>query len=216
MSYRGGHRRQSHRFRSWDYSIPAGYFVTICTQGRECILGEIADGEIHLSGAGEIVRAQWGTVPGHFPGVTLDEYTIMPNHFHGIVVITSVVKPRRGEVSSPHIDGILSTHIEKIPHPHIDGIPSPDFEEVSSPHIDGIASPLTPSPRLGTIIAYFKYRSTKLINQQRGTPGRKVFQRDFHDRIIRNEAELQHIRTYIRNNHCRWSSDVEHPGHERG
>jgi REP element-mobilizing transposase RayT len=59
--------------------------------------------------------------------------------------------------------------------------------------------------------AYFKYQSTKLINESQGTPGAKVWQRNYFDRIIRGEKELQNIRDYISNNVLAWAFETEHP-----
>jgi REP element-mobilizing transposase RayT len=66
-------------------------------------------------------------------------------------------------------------------------------------------------PTLGNIAAFFKYQSTKLINESQGTPGAKVWQRNYYDRIIRDEKELQNIRDYIANNVLTWAFETEHP-----
>jgi putative transposase len=77
--------------------LPCGaYFVTICTRDRACLFGEIANGEMRLNDAGEIARRCWEDIPHHFPFVELDAFVIMPNHMHGIIVIT---ESRRGEKS---------------------------------------------------------------------------------------------------------------------
>jgi putative transposase len=74
------------------------------------------------------------------------------------------------------------------------------------PDIDSIRP-----PTLGQIIAYFKYQTTKQINRIRGTPGAPVWQRNYHDHIIRNMDELARIREYIRNNPLAWEMDDEYP-----
>jgi REP element-mobilizing transposase RayT len=73
-----------------------------------------------------------------------------------------------------------------------------------------VTSPLQ-KPTLGNIMAYFKYQSTKLINESQVTPGAKVWQRNYYDRIIRGEKELQNIRDYIANNVLTWAFETEHP-----
>jgi REP element-mobilizing transposase RayT len=73
-----------------------------------------------------------------------------------------------------------------------------------------VTSPLH-MPMLGQIIAYFKYQSTKLVNEMYGTPGKKCWQRNYYDRIIRNEKELNTIRDYIANNIVTWVPDKENP-----
>jgi putative transposase len=94
----GGHNRQSHRLRSWDYSQPCWYFNTINVQDRQSLFGEVIDGEVHLSDWGRIVREQWEEIPIHFSGVRLGAYVIMPDHFHGIIIIM-----RGGWEASSHI-----------------------------------------------------------------------------------------------------------------
>ena len=85
------HRRRSIRLKDYDYSTAGAYFVTICTHNRECVLGEIADGEMRLKEAGQIVRAMWEQLPYHYPHIGLDAFAIMPNHVHGIVTLNDPV-----------------------------------------------------------------------------------------------------------------------------
>ncbi|MCM1983095.1 transposase [Lyngbya confervoides] len=74
--------------KDYDYSQAGAYFVTICTQGRECLLGEVIDASISLSQYGIVVEQIWHQIPQHFSSVALDAAVIMPNHFHGIIVIS--------------------------------------------------------------------------------------------------------------------------------
>jgi putative transposase len=83
--------RRSIRLQGYDYSQAGAYFVTLCTQNRECLFGEIVDGEMRMNDAGNIARQCWDNIPIHFPHVDLDEFVVMPNHIHGIVVITDNV-----------------------------------------------------------------------------------------------------------------------------
>jgi putative transposase len=143
--------------------------VTICTQDKQHLFGEIFGNLIHLSPIGEIITQCWEEIPKHFHNVNLDEYVIMPNHIHGIIIINEI-DICRGEVTSP---------LRKA--------------------------------TLGNIIAYFKYQSTKAINDLEGTPGIKIWQRNYYDRIIRGEKELQNIRDYIANHVLTSSFEMEHP-----
>ena len=90
--------RRSIRLRGYDYSSEGEYYITIVTQGRKCIFGEIVGGEIHLNVYGKIVQKWWNEIPTHFLKVELGAFVTMPNHIHGIVFITT---ERRGEVISP-------------------------------------------------------------------------------------------------------------------
>ena len=82
--------RRSIRLPGYDYSKTGTYFVTICTQNRECLFGTIVDGEMRLNGVGRIVQSVWNGLPEHYPHVALDVMTIMPNHVHAIIVLAPV------------------------------------------------------------------------------------------------------------------------------
>ena len=85
----------NHRYRSesirlpwWDYAGAGWYFVTICTQNRQCTLGEVVEGSVVLTPAGQVVKEEWQRTPTVRPNVGLDEFVVMPNHIHGIVALT--------------------------------------------------------------------------------------------------------------------------------
>ena len=80
--------RQSIRLRDFDYSQNGAYFVTLCTARRLCLLGNIEDGDVRLSPVGQVVRSLWQDLPRHTPGLTIDAWVVMPNHLHGIVVLS--------------------------------------------------------------------------------------------------------------------------------
>lgn len=82
------HHRRSIRLQNYDYGQAGAYFITICTQGRECLLGEVTNSSIELSEYGVIVEQVWQQIPKYFSTVALDAAVIMPNHFHGIIVIS--------------------------------------------------------------------------------------------------------------------------------
>jgi putative transposase len=77
------------RLKNWDYSSPGYYFVTICTREKYPYFGEIKNGEMVLSEIGVIAQNCWLEIPNHYPFVTLDEFIIMPNHMHGILIINT-------------------------------------------------------------------------------------------------------------------------------
>jgi len=82
------HHRRSIRLKDYDYSQAGGYYVTIVVQGRECLFGEIVKREMFLNDFGKIADECWRSIPDHFPFVELGAYVVMPNHVHGIIVIT--------------------------------------------------------------------------------------------------------------------------------
>jgi putative transposase len=81
------HHRRSIRLKGFDYSRSAVYFVTICVQHRECLFGTISQNQLLLNDAGEMVSKEWLALPSRFPSIILDEFIVMPNHFHGIICI---------------------------------------------------------------------------------------------------------------------------------
>ncbi|MGI2902330.1 transposase [Tolypothrix sp. VBCCA 56010] len=168
------HHRRSIRLRGYDYSLIGAYFVTICTQYRECCLGNLVDGDMKFTLRGAIAYRFWFQIPDRFPNVELDEFIVMPNHIHGIIVITDKSTGAGGAE-------------------------------------EGGETPPLRKPTLGQIVAYYKYQTTKIINQIDDTPGHRVWQRNFYDRIIRREQALHTIRQYIITNPNRWVKDPHNP-----
>ena len=80
-------RRRRMRLEGYDYRQAGAYFVTVCTQGRACVFGSVADGAMILNDAGALVQEEWCSLPARFPHVCLDTYVVMPNHIHGIIVV---------------------------------------------------------------------------------------------------------------------------------
>src|SRR5664280_555297 len=97
--FRNKYRIESTRYRGYDYSSPGKYFITICTKNRKPYFGEVENGKMGLSELGIIAKKFWKEIPGHFPNIKLDEFIIMPDHIHGILIINqdSLVKaPKLG------------------------------------------------------------------------------------------------------------------------
>ena len=228
-------RRRAMRLRDYDYTQPGAYFVTICAQHRKCLFGTITDEKMRLNEIGQIVIECWNHIPQHFPSVELDACVVMPNHTHGIIAwgtslpgnphLPDTTKDRRADVTSSawHKTQIVGMGS---PHPSNNrtvtvgaGFPRPSNNRT---RIVGAGSPLpsennsnrvneTLSPSLGKIIAYFKYQSTKRINQRYNTPGTRLWQRNYHDHIIRDDPDLQRLREYIQINPMKWELDQLHP-----
>jgi REP element-mobilizing transposase RayT len=81
------HHRRSVRLKDYDYSQAGAYFITICTKNRECLFGSIVNGEMLLSEWGMIVKNEWLRTSIIRPNIVVDEFVLMPNHLHGILVI---------------------------------------------------------------------------------------------------------------------------------
>jgi len=91
----GARNRRSVRLKEYGYVQAGAYFVTICTCNRDCLLGEVVDGEMRLNEYGEIVRDEWIKTSSVRANVLLDVFVIMPNHIHGIIILTDDVETTR-------------------------------------------------------------------------------------------------------------------------
>lgn len=187
--YKGKYRIETTRLQGWDYGSNAPYFVTICTKDREHFFGEISNGEMILSAMGECADQCWQEIPKHFPFVILDEYTIMPNHVHGIVVIDKPdVAVAVGDTVGTGVNADVETQ-------NFASLPSqPPAPTKFGPQ----------SQNLGSIIRGFKIGVT--IKAKQLQPDFK-WQARYHDHIIRNENSYQRIRDYIRTNPSNWEKD---------
>lgn len=89
--FKNRYRIPSARLQNYDYSSNGYYFITICTKNREYFFGEIADNKMQLSKMGKTAEKFWLEIPKHFPFVKLDEFVVMPNHVHGIIIINKTI-----------------------------------------------------------------------------------------------------------------------------
>ena len=201
-----GHRRRSLRLKGYDYSRAGAYFRTICTHERSILFGEIIDGRMALNDLGQIVEQEWAKSAHIRAEIQLDEWVVMPNHFHGIVWITSNsgFNERRNAPGSG--ERPLATTSTSVNHAPQLGVP------ISTPFIPAGMK----SKSLSALVAGFKSAVTKRINRMRDTPGSPVWQRNYYEHIIRNEVALNRIRQYIMKNPVRWDKDMYNPVNGRG
>ena len=156
-------KRKPTRLRSYDYSTPGAYFVTVCTHEKKCSLSTISVGEglappvVTLSKVGTCVEEQIRAIPGRYPTVRIDKYVIMPNHIHMIVTL--------GET----------------------------------------AGGASPSPTLFDVVRVLKSLTTRLSRPLLGE--QPLFQRSYHEHVIRNEADYRRIWDYIDTNPAKWTED---------
>ncbi len=211
------HHRRSIRLREYDYSSVGAYFVTICAQGRECLFGNVADGEMRLNDAGRMVGEWLFKLPDKFPGVVLDEYIVMPNHFHGIICIVGapprgcpslVVSPPPSVVSPPPFVTMPAINVKN-------GQPRGDCPYGKNEIKSKSGQPHGAAPTLGDVMDWFKTMTTNAyIKGVKNAnwppfPGR-VWQRNYYERVIRDNAELHGIREYINFNPANWTKDDEY------
>jgi putative transposase len=152
------HHRRSIQLQGYDYAQAGAYFITLCTQGRARLFGRVTRGVVELSDIGRIVAEEWERTPVVRPNVELDAYVVMPDHMHGILVITY------------HDGGAARAEA---------------------------GSPLrSPTRTVGAIVRGFK----GAVVRRAGTP---LWQRNYHEHIIRDAAALDRIRCYIAANPAR-------------
>lgn len=198
--FRGNYRSESRRLKGFDYSSPGSYFVTICTRWMIDWFGDVVDGLMKLSEVGEIVADEWQKTSIIRPTVTLDEWQTMPNHFHGILMIhESESAARSGRIPFVDWDRAMT-------------VPGGGGKSVATTRLV-VATGSSPDPRrvvgtlkpnsLGSIIGQIKSACTTRIHDA----GHRDFQWQgrFWDRIIRDQDELDRIRTYIRENPRNWN-----------
>src|SRR5215831_13524808 len=89
-------RRQSLRLPAYDYSQAGAYFITVCTQHRLMLFGEVIGSDVQLNEMGMIVQQTWDDLPRHYHGIDLDALIVMPNHVHGIIILADQSERRRG------------------------------------------------------------------------------------------------------------------------
>jgi putative transposase len=206
--------RHSIRLKGYDYTKNGAYFITICTHEHEGIFGKIENGRMLLNELGEIANACWMEIPKHFTGVELDEFIIMPNHIHGIIVVakrTSVeAMTSQVRLEAAHA-GTMTVHVV-----------GADLADVGAKNLSPLqckySSPLQSSDRqrpfgtsktIGSIIRGFKIGVTKWSRQN--TTIKTIWQRNYYDRIIRDNNELNIKREYIINNPEKWDEDENNP-----
>ena len=181
------HHRRSIRLHGYDYARNGAYFVTICVKGRECLFGGIVNGEMEMNEAGLVVEAACLALPERFPQIQIDEFAVMPNHFHGIVIIADVVGALLAAPQNETQTG---------------------FKGTKGAASMGAASS---APTLGMIIRVFKSISAIGVNGVLGRHGMRLWQRNYYERVIRSDNEMDRARQYIRDNPMKWDQDRENP-----
>ena len=196
-------QRRSIRLQGYDYTRQGAYFVTICTRNRVCLLGDIVEGRMHLSEAGRLAQAVWEDLPHHYPHVQIDVWVIMPNHMHGIVILT--------EAQATDDDMPVGAD----PKTDVGAISKTDVGASKTDVGAGLKpAPTVPAPTrhgLSEIVRAFKTFSARRINALHNTVGTPFWQRNYYEHVIRNQSALDQIRQYIADNPARWSEDLENP-----
>jgi REP element-mobilizing transposase RayT len=188
------HNRHSIRLPGYDYTKQGAYFLTINTYKKEHLFGEVTDGVVQLSPMGEVILEQWQRIPTHFPNVLLDVFVIMPNHIHGILVITGD-ELGTGKGKGKEID------LHRTQNSSITSSPSNNYKK--SKNLGSIALPPllgSQSGSLPAIVQNFKSTTSRKINKELNTPGSTIWHRNYYEHVIRDEEDYERIVTYIHQN----------------
>lgn len=178
------HHRRSIRLKGYDYSQAGLYFITICCDNRVCRFGHIENGEMILNELGQMAFDEWCKLSERFPNFELDVFQIMPNHMHGIILLNDVTV------------GAGFTPAQN------DGQPQNAQSQNGQPQ--GIV------PTVFDIVGAYKSLVTNgcldIYKTKNETMG-KLWQRNYHEHIIRDEQSYQRISEYIVNNPAKWAVD---------
>ena len=233
------HHRCSIRLPDHDYTQSGAYFITIVTQGRDCLFGEVADDQVRLNRLGQVASREWERLARRFANATVDAFVIMPNHVHGIIILNDTSRRGAADQTSdhghstpchtagddPHWSGCAPTHNPATAdcrgaasQPSDNGHSTPCYTPDDDPHWAGCAPTADYAVRgrmapgsIPAIVRAFKSAVTLRINLVRATPGAAVWQRNYYEHIIRNDAQLERARQYILNNPLQWALDQENP-----
>ena len=168
-------KSKSLRLPGYDYSQPGWYFVTLTTKNRSCLFAHLQNGKIVLTDAGHMIKTTWQELPLYSPQIELDIFQVMPDHFHGILII----KPKYNRIER----GDLSTSKQ----------PSDSKESISL---------ITLMERFKSLTTNQYIQGVKQNGWQRFS--KKLWEISFHDHVIRNDGALRSVREYIYNNVRKW------------
>ena len=199
--YQNKYRIESNRWQFWNYSAPGSYFLTVCVQGRNRILGRIENSKIKLSNAGIIVSDHFKEIQTYHKRIVLDEWVIMPNHFHCIITLGDIGFDNGVSVIG---DDIVVDQIHEFDLQRRINQPT---KTITENHIKQYRA-LRRKMLIPKIIGKLKMQTSKQINILNNTAGNKNWQSDYHDHVIRSSSEHQRIKQYIKNNPIHWKGDT--------
>jgi REP element-mobilizing transposase RayT len=204
------YRIPSARLQSWDYGANGAYFITICTQNREHLFGEILDtivsivetpklgvSTMQLNEIGQLAEKYWLEIPTHFPFIELGNFVVMPNHTHGILIINKTGNETIDEnVADKHVadDHVADDHVVETPNLGV---------STGKTTYGGKNEKWKPNT-IGSIINQYKRIVT--INARK-IHADFAWQPRFHDHIIRDAQSFENIQNYITNNPMNWGKD---------
>ena len=213
------HHRKSIRLIGYDYSQVGLYFITICCEARICRFGYIENGIMTLNIYGKIAYDEWMKLPERFPNVQLDVFQIMPNHIHGIIVITVGATLAVAPIVAPivaqndAVAPIVAQNYTVAPIVAQNDTVAPIVAQ-NDTGIDNNRARVNRAPTIGNIVGAYKslvangcLETYKSKNEIMG----KLWQRNYWEHIIRNDISYHRISEYIINNPVKWIDDKLNP-----
>lgn len=205
------HHRKSIRLKDYDYSESGAYFITICVKDSKNIFGKIENYEMILSELGYILAERWVCLPDKFNDIRLGVFAVMPNHFHGILIIEKPV----GAPLAGALNQTANNNKEADKNKEQDFETAFDENKVDNNEVDCLqGAPARGAPTMGEMVGIFKslcmkdwvdFKKQNNIIENPGT----FWQRNFYDHIIRTEKSYIKIQNYIINNPANWQTDIE-------
>jgi REP element-mobilizing transposase RayT len=211
--YQNKYRIPSIRLQNWDYRRAGGYFITICTKGRQHYFGQIRNKKMHLSQVGVIADLLWHEIKNHSKNVILGEFVVMPDHIHGILILTGNGGDARdardagdagdaGPAQTGH--AVQTGHALSLPHAQSQSQSPPPTQSQSLPPIGRQRYQNIGKNSVSSIIGSYKSAVTKHANRLGFEFG---WQPLFYESIARDPESLERISRYIRNNPIKWKED---------
>ena len=192
------HHRRSIRLKWYDYSQSGLYFITICTQDRKNLFGEIKNGKMKLNIFGKIAKKEWENTAEIRKNCSIGEFIIMPNHFHAIISMDYQIENQNkiGEFKSPAqtigsiIRGFKGATTKKIKEYFINNYDNNKENNNGTGELQ-----FAPTKEIIDFIG------NKISNKK------SIWQRNYWEHIIRNENSYIKISNYIINNPLNWIED---------
>lgn len=214
--FKNTYRIPSARHPHWDYRWAGAYFITICTKDRLHYFGEIENGAMQLSQVGVIADTLWHEIPHHTKNVELGAFVVMPNHIHGILILTG----NDNETNNDNVNVNVNVNVETghaLSLPPTDtptdiptDIPT-DKSTDKSTEINSIEKNIGQQRfqnigknSISSIVGSYKSAVTKHAHR---LGFEFEWQTRFHDHIIRDEKSFNTISNYIINNPVNWKDD---------
>ena len=192
------YRIKSLRLSERDYSTPGSYFVTLCTQWQKSYFGKVVEGDVQLNAIGKIVQDAWFEIPYQFEHVELDICMIMPNHVHCILTINE------SNIVETSIHGVSPKNLHVINQNHWHAENQNQWHAINRVSTDTNKwwfawnkNSMNNKSSLSYIIRWLKWKTSFLIRKHIPT---FKWQANYYEHVVRNERDLERIRTYIMNN----------------